>query len=124
MSERMRFIYNDGAGTFSFDDNPSIYQPIKRTLEDIQRSVDGHLISNFKGDYNYFLLSFDHIGTNQFIQFQTIHATHKNIVFYPFDELRGTSLSYTVKWIGDFEFSFSENWWEGGCSGNILLESV
>lgn len=124
MSQRMRFVYNDNSGTYNFDDNPVKYQPIKRTLEDTKRSTDGHLQSNFHGDYNYFLLIFDSIGTNQFTQFQTIHATHKNIVFYPFDELRGTSLSYTVKWLGDFDFPFTENWWEGGCSGAILLETV
>lgn len=120
----MKFIYNGGVGTYNFTDNPSFYDHQIIKVKNEERSDDGSLISHRKGEYDSFVLDFDHIGTAQAAEFLTIFNTNKNIEFYPFDENRGTSLHYTVSWVNDWGFKLKDNFWASGYSGSILLELV
>ena len=120
----MKFIYNNGAGTLNLTDNPTDYQVIDTTQEVNERSSKGNLINYHLFDYKSFILNFDYLGTADKSILGTIHSLHKNIDFYPMDENIGTSVFYTVRWIGNFESRLVSSFWSSGFSLSIVFEEV
>jgi hypothetical protein len=121
----MRMIYtNQGTlGTYDFNDNPSNYTHDEIGLENNERNVNAGLVAYNNGIYHVFSLSFDNIGTEQLAKFGTIFRTRSNITFFPMDETRGTTESFTVWWMSPFNPKLVNNFWGGGYSIDITLES-
>ena len=118
----MRFSWD--TGTYTMIDNPSTYQNEIIELKNDERADDGSLISHHKDSYNSFLLDFEYIGTAQMMQFKTIFETYKSFDFAPMDEVRGTNLHYTVKWMNNFNPRFKTGNWQSGFNLAIMLEEV
>lgn len=114
----------NGAGTFTLNDNPSVYNPYTVDMADSKRAVSGALIKYPKATYEIFELNFDYLGTTDFNNLKTIFDSHADITFYPYDEIRGTNLSYVVSWQGNFNFKFVDSFWTSGFTGFIIFEEV
>ena len=126
MSQNMMFVYNNSGtmGTYIFGDNPSNYAHNITSITERERSLRQRLLLNNLGEYHTFALDFSFIGTAQYANFGTIFGLHKEIDFYPFDEVRGTVEKFTVEITNNFEFNLLNKWWQGGFKGQILMEQV
>ena len=120
----MKIVYNDGAGTFTFDENPYPYIHVQKDIFNSYRSAEQSLIGYHLGKYNIFELNFNYMGTNQYQQFKTIKNTAKSFDFYPMDEVVGTSTKYTVEWTNDFDFTLVDSFWTSGYYGKMTFEEV
>lgn len=126
MAQRMQIVHtNQGTlGTYIFEVNPTGFGHTERQFTDRERSVDASQVEFFRGAKNIFVLDFDYIGTAQFAQMGTIWREHAKFAFWPFNEDRGTTGSYQVTWINDFEFSNLGPSWANGYRGKAIFEEV
>jgi hypothetical protein len=124
----MRIVYNNQGtlGTFDFTENPSYYEHDEINLGDEsgERKLNASLLAYNQGIYHVFSMTFDNIGTGQYASFGTIFRTRANMTFYPMDETRGTAESFTVRWMSPYKPKLVSNFWGGGYSFEIIMESV
>lgn len=122
----MQIVYtNQGTvGTYAFADNPTQYTQTEKVFAQRDRATDTSLKDFFRGIKNMFALDFEYIGTAQYANLGTIFRTQDRLTFYPRDEVRGTTGSYAVRWINDFEFGMIGPAWDSGFKGRILLEEL
>lgn len=113
------------AGTsYTFDTNPSLYNHAVIPKNTIDDAVDGSLLFYQTAKKNHFELQFTNIGTAQMQAFQTAFNANANLTFTPFDESRGTALTYTVRWTNPFDFRFVQTFWDSGYQGMIVLREI
>jgi hypothetical protein len=127
MSNMWMVFNNQGTlGTYTFAENPSYYEHDLINLGDEsgERKANASLLAYNQGIYHVFSMTFDNIGTAQFANFGTIFSTRVNIIFYPMDETRGTAENFTVRWMTPYRPKLVSNFWGGGYSCDINLESV
>jgi len=116
--------FENSSGTYTFTTNPSSFTQEEVSLESNERMADASLLNYNKGIYHIFQLSFDNIGTTQEANLGTFFRAKQNITFYPFDENRGTAVTYLVRWLGNYNARLDDSYWAHGYSLDITLEEV